>query len=382
MRIAIFTEVFLPKIDGVVTRLTHTLRQLHATGHEVLVFAPGNPPATYAGFEVVSIPSLSLWPVYPELKWGLPDPRVLRRLRRFDADVVHVVNPIWTAALGVWAARREALPLVGSFHTNLPEYVDALGIGWVRPATEAALRYLHNQAVENLCTSDPMVERAQELGINNVSLWPKAVDTDNYYPRRYSEDMRSRLTDGHPEVPLVTYVGRVSKEKDLDRLPGIMARVRERVPGARLAVVGAGPYSGQLAKQFGPDEAVFTGYLSGDELAAAFACGDVFCFPSRTETLGLVALESFASGVPVVGTRAGGIPFVIDDEKTGLLVDEDASDSAWAEALAGLLGDADRRAAMGEAARAEAERWSWEAATHSLVEAYQRAIDGPLYRPA
>ncbi|MEX3514537.1 MULTISPECIES: glycosyltransferase family 4 protein [unclassified Corynebacterium] len=380
MRIAIFTEVFLPKIDGVVTRLTHTLRELHAAGHEVLVFAPGNPPATFAGFEVVSIPSLSLWPVYPELKWGLPDPRVLYRLRRFDADVVHVVNPIWTAALGVWAARREALPLVGSFHTNLPEYVDALGIGWVRPATEAALRYLHNQAVENLCTSDPMVERAQELGIRNVSLWPKAVDTDNYYPQRYSEQMRSRLTDGHPEARLVTYVGRVSKEKDLDRLPGIMARLREHVPGARLAVVGAGPYSEQLAAQFSPDEAVFTGYLSGDELAAAFACGDVFCFPSRTETLGLVALESFASGVPVVGTHAGGIPFVIDDGKTGLLVDDDASDSAWAEALTGVLGDAERRAAMGTAARAEAERWSWEAATRSLIETYQRAVDGPLYR--
>ena len=380
MRIALFTEVFLPKIDGVVTRVTRSLHQLAELGHEVLIFAPGNPPETYAGFEVYKIPSLSL-NVYPEIKWGLPDPRMLHKLREFDPDVVHAVNPIWTSAYGVLLAQWDAYPLVCSFHTNIPEYTDALGIGWVRPLAEKALGYLHGRASVNLCTSAPMVDKARGLGFPNVKLWPKAVDTALYRPDQATREMRERLTGGHPDAPLVTYIGRISKEKDLDRLAHVMQLVREKVPAARLALVGAGPHFEQIQQDFADqgEDAVLTGYLSGDELAAAFASGDVFAFPSATETLGLVALESFASGVPVVGTRAGGIPFVIDDGETGLLVDEDADDMAWADALTQLLLDRDRRSSMGRAARAEAEKFSWRESTLALVDAYQEALDGPLY---
>ncbi len=376
MRVAIVTEVFLPKIDGVVTRLTRTIEQLAELGHEVAIFAPGNPPATFAGFPVHRIPSLAL-PVYPEIKFGLPSARFFKEIRAFDPDVIHAVNPIWTAALGVFAAKRDAVPLVASFHTNVPEYVEALGIGWTKPLTVAALKYLHNQAAVNLCTSGPMVDKARNLGIRNVRLWPKAVDTYGYHPSKATPEMRARLTDGHPEDPLFVYIGRVSKEKDLNRLPVIAHSVREKVPGARLAIVGAGPYLEELKQHF-DDGTVFTGYLSGEELAAAFASGDVFVFPSQTETLGLVALESFASGVPVVGTRAGGIPFVITEGVTGRLIEPELPDAAWAAAIAALLTDPTARAEMGAAARAEAEKYSWRESTMSLISAYEDAVAAPL----
>lgn len=379
MRIAIVTEVFLPKIDGVVTRLTRTLDQLAAMGHEVRIFATGKAPDTYAGFEVTRIPSLSLW-VYPEIKFGLPSWSFFREIRDFDPDVIHAVNPIWTAALGVFAAQRDAVPLVASFHTNVPEYVDALGIGWTRPLTEAALKYLHNQAAVNLCTSGPMVDTAREVGIRNVKLWPKAVDTETYHPSRATAEMRTRLTDGNPEAPLLTYIGRVSKEKDLKRLNNVMRLVRAECDDARLAIVGDGPFLNELKETFDPSFTVFTGYLSGEELAAAFATGDVFLFPSATETLGLVALESFASRVPVIGTRAGGIPFVIEEGVTGHLIDPDAGDAAWANAAVELLQDSARRENMGAAARCEAEKYSWVESTQALLAAYEEAIEHPYRR--
>ncbi|AJI78505.1 MULTISPECIES: glycosyltransferase family 4 protein [Corynebacterium] len=379
MRIAIVTEVFLPKIDGVVTRLTRTLDQLAAMGHEVRIFATGKAPDTYAGFEVTRIPSLSLW-VYPEIKFGLPSWNFFREIRDFDPDVIHAVNPIWTAALGVFAAQRDAVPLVASFHTNVPEYVDALGIGWTRPLTEAALKYLHNQAAVNLCTSGPMVDTAREVGIRNVKLWPKAVDTETYHPSRATAEMRTRLTDGNPEAPLLTYIGRVSKEKDLKRLNNVMRLVRAECDDARLAIVGDGPFLNELKETFDPSFTVFTGYLSGEELAAAFATGDVFLFPSATETLGLVALESFASRVPVIGTRAGGIPFVIEEGVTGHLIDPDAGDAAWANAAVELLQDSARRENMGAAARCEAEKYSWVESTQALLAAYEEAIEHPYRR--
>ena len=379
MRIAIVTEVFLPKIDGVVTRLTRTLDQLAAMGHEVRIFATGKAPDTYAGFEVTRIPSLSLW-VYPEIKFGLPSWSFFREIRDFDPDVIHAVNPIWTAALGVFAAQRDAVPLVASFHTNVPEYVDALGIGWTRPLTEAALKYLHNQAAVNLCTSGPMVDTAREVGIRNVKLWPKAVDTETYHPSRATAEMRTRLTDGNPEAPLLTYIGRVSKEKDLKRLNNVMRLVRAECDDARLAIVGDGPFLNELKETFDPSFTVFTGYLSGEELAAAFATGDVFLFPSATETLGLVALESFASRVPVIGTRAGGIPFVIEEGVTGHLIDPNAGDAAWANAAVELLQDSARRENMGAAARCEAEKYSWVESTQALLAAYEEAIEHPYRR--
>lgn len=373
MRIAIVTEVFLPKIDGVVTRLTRTLDQLAAMGHDVIIFAPGNPPDTYAGFPVYKLPSLSFW-VYPEIKFAVPPVRFWKQIRDFDPDVIHAVNPIWTAALGVFAAKRDAYPLVCSYHTNVPDYVDALGIGWTRKMATGAIRWLHNQAQVNLCTSDPMITKASAMGIERLTLWPKAVDTESYHPSKASMKARSQLTDNHPDAPLVTYIGRISKEKDLERLNDVMVLVRNQVPGARLGIVGGGPHLQKLQESFDPSFTTFTGYLSGEELASAFASGDVFVFPSATETLGLVALESFASAVPVVGTNAGGIPFVIDEGKTGHLIPADGSDEDWAHAVIDLLQDPARREKMGAAARQEAEKYSWRESTEALVHAYEKAL--------
>lgn len=375
MKISMFTEVFLPKIDGVVTRVTRHLDQLAEMGHEVQLFAPGNPPETYAGFTVQPVRGVSFKPVYPEITVGLPTPAIAQRMKEFQPDIVHAVNPVALAAYGVLSARRRDIPLIASFHTNVPEYTESLKIGWLRQPAAWWIRNLHNQAEMNLVTSGPMMDKAHASGMRNVKLWPKAVDTVGYTPERYSREMRDRMSGGYPEAPLVVYVGRLSLEKDLDRLVGIMARLREQVPTARLAMVGSGPQQDELKKMLDPAWTTFTGYMSGPQLAQAFASGDVFVFPSTTETLGLVALESFASGVPVVGARAGGIPFVIEEGETGFLVDPEGSDEVWAQRIAQVLDDEHLRKRLGANAREEAERWSWRASTEKVVDYYQESID-------
>lgn len=370
MRIALYTEVFLPKIDGVVTRILRTLEQLEELGHEAVIFAPGKPPSKYAGHTVIPVHSVSFKPWYPEIKLGLPTGRIATNMLDFKPDVVHAVNPIWLAAYGVLSARRRNLPLLSSFHTDVPHYADALGLRVLRHPSETWLRWLHNQSEVNLCTSGPMVERARSVGVRDVDLWPKAVDTGTYHPSRADRKQRARLTDGHPEDPLIVYVGRVSKEKNLDQLIEPM----RRLPQARLAIIGSGPHRDHLEKQFAGTNTVFTGYMSGTELAAAYATADIFAFPSQSETLGLVALEAFASGLPVVGARAGGIPFVINHGETGFLVDPgDAEDLT--RRLRELTEDPKLRARMGAAARQEALKHSWRASTNRLVDHYEMAIE-------
>ena len=374
MRIALITEVFLPKIDGVVTRTTRHLEQLAEMGHEVLIFATGDAPASYAGFEVVRIPSLSLWPVYPEIKFGLVGPKIARRLAQFEPDVVHAVNPIWTAGWSTYIVERQGLPMLASFHTDVPEYCLKLGIPWVKPISEWGLRTFHGKAQVNLVTSGPMMDKAEEYGIPNVRLWPKAVDTESFTPEARTQEARARLTGGHPEDPLVLFVGRISAEKSVERCFPIMEEVRRRIPNARLALIGEGPQYEALRREMTQDWVTFTGYLSGADLHAAYASGDVLLFPSTTETLGFAALEAFASGVPVVAANAGGLPFVVDHEATGFLVDPELADSAWAAPIEQLLIDDALRHATSQAARAEAERWTWRASSETVLGYYEEVI--------
>ena len=369
MRIALYTDVFLPNVDGVVTRLLRTLDELGELGHEVLVLTPGSPPERYGPHRVSRAWSVT-FPWYPDIRGALPTPRVERALTAFRPDVVHAVNPVWFGGWGTLSARWRDLPLLASVHTDVLQYMSALGLGPVRGAVEHWIRATHHLAQVNLCTSGPMMERAAAMGLRDVALWPKGVDTRSFSPAKASPAMRRRLTDGHPEERLVLSVGRLSKEKSLEALLDPISRL----PGTRLAVVGDGPYRAELERRFAGTRTVFPGALTGDELAAAYASADVFAFPSTTETLGLVALESLASGVPVVGARAGGIPFAVDDGRTGLLVAPD-DPSALTEGLARVLGDDALRARMGAAGRADAEDLGWRTATESLVQHYERAIE-------
>lgn len=368
MKIVYFTETFLPKIDGVVTRLTRTLDYLGELGHEALIFAPHNPPSDYKGFRVVNVPALSFRPWYPELFLGLPRPRLGRELDRFAPDVVHVVNPVVLGLWGTAIAKQRNLPLLASYHTDIPAYTTHLKLSFVTGVSRTILRDIHNQAHVNLCTSQPMVNSAKGLGIKRVRLWPKAVDTERYHPKNFSTRMRKRLTDGHPEQPLMLYVGRLSNEKRLDWLYAPITQLSD----VRLAFVGSGPAEAQLRERFKNTNTVFMGYMSGQELAEAYASADVFAFPSDTETLGFVAMEAMASGVPAVGARAGGLPDVIEHGKNGLMFTPgDLGDLV--NQLKRLLFDSRLRKTLGGQARRDTEKWSWRAATEKLVDYYELA---------
>jgi glycosyltransferase involved in cell wall biosynthesis len=369
MRIALFTETFLPKIDGVVTRVVRSLEQLGALGHEALVFAPGDPPREVAGHRVVKVPSVPFRPWYPELFLGLPRPRIGRELDAFEPHVVHVVNPVVLGLWGTLVARQRALPLLASYHTDITQYAKHLKLPFLSPISDRFLRDVHNQAHVNLCTSRPMVNSARGLGIQRVRLWPKAVDTELYHPSKASAAMRERLSSGEPEKPLMLYVGRLSLEK---RLGWLYAPITQ-LPGVRLALVGSGPAEQELRQRFADTPTVFTGYLSGEELASAYASADVFAFPSDTETLGFVAMEAMASGVPPVGARAGGVPDVIRHGENGLMFTPgDLGDLT--EQLRRLLTDDVLRRRLGRRAREDMEGHGWRASTEALVGYYQEAI--------
>ncbi len=370
MRIAFFTETFLPKVDGIVTRLTKTLQHLVAAGDEVLIFCPEGAPDSYLGAKVVGVPALPL-PLYPELKLALPRPAVSEALEQFRPDLVHVVNPAVLGLGGIWLAKSRNLPLVASYHTHLPKYLEHYGMGMLEPLLWELLKAAHNQASLNLCTSTAMVAELAAKGIQHTALWQRGVDTDLFRPEWRNDSMRARLHGPYDDTGnLLLYIGRLSAEKQIERIRPVL----EAMPQTRLALVGAGPHRQQLERCFEGTPTTFVGYLAGQDLASAYACGDAFLFPSSTETLGLVLLEAMAAGCPVVGADRGGIPDIVSDGENGCLYDPDQPHSLTA-AVQRLLGESQTRASLRQAARQEAERWGWAGATDQLRGYYRKVLN-------
>jgi glycosyltransferase involved in cell wall biosynthesis len=368
MRIALFTETFLPKIDGIVTRLSHTVDHLQRMGHQVLVFSPDGGIREYKGAKIHGVRGFPM-PLYPELKLAIPRPSVRRALERFKPDLIHVVNPAVLGVGGIYYAKSLDIPLIASYHTHIPKYLDHYGFGMFEPLIWELLKLAHNQATLNLVTSTAMQTELTEHGIERVDVWQRGVDTELFQPHLASLEMRSHLSQGHPEAPLLLYVGRLSAEKEIDRIKPILASI----PGARLALVGDGPYRQELVDQFADTPTHFVGYLRGEALATAFASADAFIFPSRTETLGLVLLEAMAAGCPVIAANAGGIPDIVTDGINGYLFDPNDEQGAIA-ATQKLFAHQATRETLRSNARKEAERWGWASATQQLVRFYRQVL--------
>ena len=212
VKIALLTEVFLPKIDGITNRLRHTLRCLEEEGHECLLFAPDTALAEYGATRVVRIPSLP-FPRYPGVRVALPDPRILASLAIFRPDVVHAVGPAVLGVMGIAAAGALGLPIVASYHTDFPRYLPGYGLGFAGRAIWPLIRAVHGAAHVNLCPSQFTREELEEHGVRRVGIWRGGVDAELFHPRKRTLAMRLRLSGGRPEGPLLLYVGRLSRRR-------------------------------------------------------------------------------------------------------------------------------------------------------------------------
>jgi glycosyltransferase involved in cell wall biosynthesis len=374
LRIAIITETFLPKIDGIVTRLCHTLRHLRAMGHNVLVVAPRG-VEEFEGTPVHGVPGFP-FPLYPELKMAFPRPSVGRVLKTFQPDIIHAVNPAVLGVSAFFSSSYDRKPLIVSYHTHLPKYLSYYRLGFLEGTMWQCMRATYNRADLTLATSQAMQGELEAKGIHRVHLWRRGVDTELFHPSRATQGMRARLTQGHPEDKLFVYIGRLSAEKEIEQCRTVL----EALPEARLALVGDGPHRKKLEEYFAGTRTHFAGFMQGADLAAAFASADAFFLPSRTETLGLVLLEAMAAGCPVVTPRAGGTSDVVQDGVTGYLYDPSSPNEA-VEAIRKLLYDADHRAEMGRRARADAEQWGWGAATFQLEQYYRKVLAREMHLP-
>jgi len=364
MRIALFTETFLPKIDGVVNTLCYLLGHLEKRGHQTLLFAPEGSEASYGSTPVVTLKGFR-FPLYPEIRLVPPWAQVGEALHHFQPDLVHLLNPLALGVAGLRQARRLGLPTVASYHTDLPGYAQLYGFKSLDRVAWSYLRWVHSQAHLNLCPSYATLHQLQARNFPGLKIWSRGVDTERFRPGHYNEVTRSRLSGGHPRQPLLLCVSRLATEKRLDWLLPLM----RALPGVRLALVGDGPEKAALQRRFAGLPVVFTGYLHGEELARAYASADVFVFPSASETFGNVVLEAQASGLPVVAANAGGPAELVQDGWNGFLFAPQDQETMIAD-VRRLAGDRRLAHRLGRAARVQAETRSWTAVLDGLLRDY------------
>ncbi|QSO53831.1 glycosyltransferase family 1 protein [Alicyclobacillus curvatus] len=371
MRIAMFTETFLPGTDGVITRLLATLRHLSDEGHDVLIFAPAGGPETYASAKVVGLPTFRFF-LYPEKPFAFPRRFVGQAIREFEPDLIHVVNPAFLGLGGIYYARKWRIPLVASFHTNVPAYARHYHLDFLEPVLWWYFRSLHNRAEVNLCTSRAMQTELRRQRFKEVELWERGVDVEMYSRAAASDEMRQRLMGSlavPPEHRLVLYVGRLASEKGLERLRSLL----DRDARIHLAIVGDGPHRRPLEQVFAGSNTVFTGYLHGHDLAEAYASADAFVFPSTTETLGLVLFEAMAAGLPIMAADSGPTREVLENGAAGVIFDASDPMSMQMAADSILYGD-EVRTKVTTRGHQIAGDLDWAGPTRQLLGHYQRVL--------
>ena len=369
LRIAFFTETFLPRIDGTVTRLCNTVRQLRKMGHEVLVIAPDGGIGSFEGARVYGIPGFPFL-LYPELKLAVPRPSIGKALTEFQPDIIQALHPVLLGTSAFHYSSKLRVPLVVSYHAQLPKWLHYYGLGHLEPLAWWGIKAAYNRADLVLATSQVMQKDLTARGVQRVELWRRGVDTQLFAPERASLEMRARLTQGHPEDQLLLFVGRLSAEKDIEQCRPVLAGL----PGTRLALVGDGPHRSKLEHHFAGTPTYFAGYMRGEELASAYASSDVFFMPSPTETLGLVVMEAMAAGCPVVAVAEGGIVDILREGVTGHLFAHHDREGAIV-AIRRLLDDPAHSTEVRLRARDDAERWSWSGATNQLEGYYRGVLD-------
>ncbi|GAB3405557.1 hypothetical protein GCM10027515_19030 [Schumannella luteola] len=365
MRVALVAESFLPQMNGVTNSMLRVLKHLEARGHEALVLAPGpgrTPLETgrlhgagFTGYR--SLP----WPGYPEVRVALAATRTLTAaLADFKPDVLHLAAPFVLGWQGLRAAEALGVPSVAIYQTDIPGYAAKYGLPATEGLLERHLAKLHNAADLTLAPSSAAIAGLEALGVERVKLWARGVDGELFAPHRRDERLRRELApDGEL---LVGYVGRLAPEKQVEDLAALQG-----MPGIRLVIVGDGPSRALLERAL--PEAVFLGFRSGDDLARTVASFDVFVHPGEHETFCQTVQEALASGVPVVATGRGGPLDLVQSSRTGWLYKPgDLGDLRVR--VADLTGDAAKRRAFADAARASVAARTWERLGDELLEHY------------
>lgn len=380
MRVSLFTDT-LGDVNGVSRFIGDVAERARATGRDLQVITSTKMevPDRENIFNFEPVYSAAM-PRYQSLEVVLP-PLIpmLRHLDRHQPDCIHISTPGPVGLVGFIAAKMLRVPVLGVYHTDFPSYIDNLFEDRaLTVACEKFMRFFYKPFWAVFTRSEDYVESLARLGLPRercCALMP-GFEHQTFHPRFRGPAVWEQFPGIDPDSAKVLYVGRVSVEKNLPFLTGVWKqtqhRLKEQGLSAELIVVGDGPYRERMAQELRRERAHFLGFRRGEQLSAIYASSDMFVFPSVTDTLGQVVMESQGSGLPVLVTDRGGPKEVVEEARTGYVLPV-ADPNAWVERMVGLVADPERRRRMGAAAHRSMQKFSLANSFEHFWEVHTRA---------
>jgi len=370
MRVAIVAESFLPNVNGVTNSVLRVLEHLHETGQEAIVIAPGAREGQeeipdYLGFPIYRVPTVRV-PLVDSLPVGVPTTAVDEALRDFKPDIIHLASPFVLGAAGAFSARQQRVPAVALYQTDVAGFATKYHASALAYGVWEWLRTIHNSCQMTLAPSSLTIRDLEKHHIKNVRHWGRGVDAELFHPSKRSAELR-RSWEPSGTKNIVGFVGRLAAEKGVHRLSALNGR-----EDIQLVIVGDGPERPLLEAQL--PGAVFTGALSGEELAAAYASLDVFVHAGEFETFCQSIQEAQASGVPTIGPRAGGPVDLIEEGYNGLLLDVKTFVEDLPNAVDALL-NPELHQEMRDNARESISSKTWKALCEQLMGYYEEVLE-------
>ncbi|ULO05815.1 glycosyltransferase family 1 protein [Paenibacillus sp. 19GGS1-52] len=372
MRLALFTDTFLPQTNGVARTLYRLTEHLNHRGIEHLLFTPKSAPEDSYADPVRPIASIPFF-LYPECRLALPSmTSIQNELKIFKPDLLHLATPFNIGLSGLRYAHNHNLPHVVSYHTHFDRYLEYYRMKRLLPLYWKFMKWFHSSCDATLAPSHETLDSLRLQGFSRLKLWSRGIDCHLYSPQKRSLEVRARY--GITAPLLLLYVGRIAPEKDISTLALTMQKLPESMQSqVHWLIVGDGPLLPELRAQ-APSNVTFTGYKHGEELAELYASADLFVFPSSTETFGNVVLEAMASGLPVLAADAGGVRDLVVPGDSGIMV-EPRSPEALVHAICTWGNQPVQLAAMGHEGRRLALGRSWASIFDRLIEDYEEVIE-------
>lgn len=375
LRLALFTGNYNYVRDGANQALNRLVGYLLGQGVAVRIYSPTiETPAFEPVGDLVGIPSFPL-PGRGEYRIGTGLPRKVRRdIAAFRPNLVHIASPDIIGHKAVNWAGRHGVPAVASVHTRFETYFRYYRMAWLQTVAESILRRLYQRCEEIYAPSESMAAVLHDQRMSrHIAIWSRGIDRALFHTGRRDLEWRRSLGFADDEA-VVLFVGRLVLEKGLDTFAATLARLEDMGVPHRALVVGDGPARVWIEER--APQAVYTGFLKGEDLARAYASADVMFNPSSTETFGNVTLEAMASGLPVVAARATGSLSLVNEGVNGLLTTPDDVEES-AAALAAYLTSTDGRHAAGEEGVRLAQRYDWDRINGGLLQRYLRIASAP-----
>ena len=373
LRIALFTGNYNYIKDGVSLTLNRLVAYLEKNDIPVLIFAPtAKIPAFQSVGEVVSVPSFAI-PFRSEYRiaWGLPK-AARARLEDFNPTLVHIAVPDILGYQALKLAEAWSLPVVATFHTRYDTYLKFYGLGFLEKYAVSYFRKFYARCKMIYPPSQSMADALRADGIaENLEVFGRGVESELFAPTKRSLEWRRGYGISDDEI-VVCFVSRLVKEKNTELMARCFKRLRESGVKFRPLIVGLGPEEKSLRASI-PD-AVFAGFLQGEDLAFAYASSDIFFFPSESETFGNVTLEAMACGLPAIVADATGSRSLVEDGKTGF-VQNTRDEIGFDRALLLLIEDKKLRKSMAAAARKRALTFNWDVILAKLVASFRTISD-------